>query len=182
VQWIAFQYSRDRVKLEYTMRCDVESVDTDTLSAEFKSANCVYPRACCPKEQYKGNRYHYESECNGVGWALAELNPTLRDKRGLIQRAVDSWRNSNRDTKLRSRRVRRMAKINTRNASKTPSGPQMQYPLPSNPPTIGMQDQQGVPQNRPLHNIAGSAGPHDHHADGSHAGGVNAASGMFHPM
>jgi hypothetical protein len=168
--------------MEYQMRCDVESVDTDALSAEFKASNCVYPRACCPKEQYKGNRYHYESECNGVGWALAQLNPALRDKRGLIQRAVDSWRNSNRDTKLRSRRVRRMAKINTRNASKTPSGPQMQYPLPSNPPMIGMQESQGMQQNRPLHNIPGSAGPHDHHADGSHAGGVNGPSGMFHPM
>ncbi|RMZ78453.1 hypothetical protein DV737_g3863, partial [Chaetothyriales sp. CBS 132003] len=56
VQWIAFEYSRDRVKMEYTIRCDVESVNIDTLSQEFKSENCVYPRACVPKEQYKGNR------------------------------------------------------------------------------------------------------------------------------
>jgi len=123
VQWIAFEYSRDRVKMEYTIRCDVESVDTNGLTDDFRSANCVYPRACTSKDSYKGNRLHYESECNTVGWALADLNPVLREKRGLIQRAVDSWRNSNQDPRLRSRRVRRMAKINTRKAqmSKTPS-------------------------------------------------------------
>ncbi|EAW12749.1 uncharacterized protein ACLA_011760 [Aspergillus clavatus NRRL 1] len=114
VQWIAFEYSRDRVKMEYTIRCDVESVNVDNLSQEFKTENCVYPRACCSKDQYKGNRLVYETECNAVGWALAELNPALRGKRGLIQRAVDSWRNSNQDPRLRSRRVRRMAKMNRR--------------------------------------------------------------------
>ncbi|MBE3044228.1 hypothetical protein IMZ48_16990 [Candidatus Bathyarchaeota archaeon] len=117
VQWIKFEYSRDRVKMEYTIRCDVESVDAGDLDPVFRKANCVYPRACCAKEEYRGNRQQYESECNAVGWALAHLNPTLREKRGLIQRAVDSWRNSNQDPKLRSRRVRRMAKNNSRKAS-----------------------------------------------------------------
>lgn len=117
VQWIAFEYSRDRVKMEYTIRCDVESIPVDTLSHDFKTENCVYPRACCSKEQYRGNRLVYETECNTVGWALAQLNPCLRGKRGLIQRAVDSWRNSNQDPRLRSRRVRRMAKINNRKAN-----------------------------------------------------------------
>lgn len=123
VQWIAFEYSRDRVKMEYTIRCDVESVDTDQLKPEFKTENCVYPRACCPKDQYRGNRLQYETECNTVGWALAQLNPPLRGKRGLIQRAVDSWRNSNQDPRLRSRRVRRMAKMNVRKGAQptTPS-------------------------------------------------------------
>lgn len=114
VQWIAFEYSRDRVKMEYTIRCDVESIDTTQLTDEFRTENCVYPRACCAKDQYRGNRLQYETECNTVGWALAQLNPPLRGKRGLIQRAVDSWRNSNQDPRLRSRRVRRMAKMNTR--------------------------------------------------------------------
>lgn len=117
VQWIAFEYSRDRVKMEYTIRCDVESVVVDTLTQEFKTENCVYPRACCSKDQYRGNRLVYETECNAVGWALAELNPALRGKRGLIQRAVDSWRNSNQDTRLRSRRVRRQAKLDRRQQS-----------------------------------------------------------------
>ncbi|KAI4132706.1 MAG: hypothetical protein LQ338_000535 [Usnochroma carphineum] len=123
VQWILFEYSRDRVKMEYTIRCDVESVNVDSLAPEFKSENCVYPRACCNKDQYRGNRLAYETECNTVGWALAELNPCLRGKRGLIQRAVDSWRNSNQDPRLRSRRVRRMAKINTRKQGQAPQQP-----------------------------------------------------------
>ncbi|KAI2106515.1 hypothetical protein LOZ32_006868, partial [Ophidiomyces ophidiicola] len=104
VQWIAFEYSRDRVKMEYTIRCDVENINIETLTQEFKTENCVYPRACCSKDQYRGNRL------------VAELNPCLRGKRGLIQRAVDSWRNSNQDPRLRSRRVRRMAKLNNRKA------------------------------------------------------------------
>ncbi|KAH8701731.1 hypothetical protein BGW36DRAFT_104164 [Talaromyces proteolyticus] len=130
VQWIAFEYSRDRVKMEYTIRCDVESVNVESLSQEFKTENCVYPRACCSKDQYRGNRLVYETECNAVGWALAELNPPLRGKRGLIQRAVDSWRNSNQDPRLRSRRVRRMAKINRRQGAQPNPIPSPSTPLP----------------------------------------------------
>lgn len=158
VQWIAFEYSRDRVKMEYTIRCDVESVDVNTLTQEFKTENCVYPRACCAKDQYKGNRLHYETECNTVGWALAQLNPCLRGKRGLIQRAVDSWRNSNQDPRLRSRRVRRMAKISNRKnvAAQThpgapgaaPPTPQQHLPGPPAPPT---PVQQHAPQHAPQH-------------------------------
>lgn len=134
VQWIAFEYSRDRVKMEYTIRCDVESVITDELPQEFKQENCVYPRACCSKDQYRGNRLIYETDCNRVGWALAQLNPSLRGKRGLIQRAVDSWRNSNQDPRLRSRRVRRMAKVNGRGKSSTPSQTPAHLPTPTAAP------------------------------------------------
>ncbi|KAJ5585989.1 hypothetical protein N7450_005776 [Penicillium hetheringtonii] len=181
VQWIAFEYSRDRVKMEYTIRCDVESVHVDGLSPEFKTENCVYPRACCNKDNYKGNRLVYESECNTVGWALADLNPALRGKRGLIQRAVDSWRNSNQDPRLRSRRVRRQAKLGRRQSMPAtpapshmpPTGPgpiphglsnavpPMQHPLPQPPPG-----------SRPSIQGPMSMGPpqlHHHHAqpDGS---------------
>ena len=151
VQWIAFEYSRDRVKMEYTIRCDVESVNVDNLSQDFKTENCVYPRACCSKDQYRGNRLNYETECNTVGWALAELNHCLRGKRGLIQRAVDSWRNSNQDPRLRSRRVRRMAKINTRKAVQAAQhqssahgnlvGPRPPMPVPS---TVGIPSSTGM--------------------------------------
>ncbi|KAJ5908167.1 hypothetical protein N7495_000849, partial [Penicillium taxi] len=163
VQWIAFEYSRDRVKMEYTIRCDVESVNVDGLSPDFKTENCVYPRACCTKDQYKGNRLVYETECNAVGWALAELNPTLRGKRGLIQRAVDSWRNSNQDPRLRSRRVRRQAKMNRRQSVPAVT-PHMSAPSQSALPPVPMQASR--PNIGPL-----SMGPpqlHHHHApDGS---------------
>ncbi|KAL5621324.1 hypothetical protein BROUX41_006794 [Berkeleyomyces rouxiae] len=160
VQWIAFEYSRDRVKMEYTIRCDVESVNTEELSQEFKTENCVYPRACCPKEQYRGNRQVYETECNTVGWALAQLNPTLRGKRGLIQRAVDSWRNSNQDPRLRSRRVRRMAKMTTRKALQGQNQVQAQAQVPhlagGHMPSHNMGKPPIGTMGQPLH--------HQHHA------------------
>jgi hypothetical protein len=181
VQWIAFEYSRDRVKMEYTIRCDVESVNTDELPSEFKTENCVYPRACCPKDQYRGNRLQYETECNTVGWALAQLNPSLRGKRGLIQRAVDSWRNSNQDPRLRSRRVRRMAKMNNRKAVQTPHPAHMSGPSgPTGIPAPGAMGPGGTAMGKPG---MGSMGPqmhHHHQSDGHSQGGDEV--GMFHQM
>jgi len=185
VQWIAFEYSRDRVKMEYTIRCDVESVNVDTLSPEFKTENCVYPRACCSKDQYRGNRLVYETECNTVGWALAELNPCLRGKRGLIQRAVDSWRNSNQDPRLRSRRVRRMAKINNRKAVQAATHtPHMAGPSgPTGMPPSGNMGPGGAgSMGKPSMSGIGGAQLHHHHnhPDGSTQGGDEV--GMFHQM
>jgi hypothetical protein len=176
VQWIAFEYSRDRVKMEYTIRCDVESVAVDSLAPEFKTENCVYPRACCSKDQYRGNRLIYESECNTVGWALAELNPCLRGKRGLIQRAVDSWRNSNQDPRLRSRRVRRMAKINSR---KLVHAAPLGLPPGAPPGPLPVQQQQQQQQGK-----MGAQMHHHHqaHADGAAAPNGDDGSGMFHQM
>ena len=179
VQWISFEYSRERVKMSYTIRCDVESVDTEGLDADFKAENCVYPRACVPKGDYKGNRFAYENECNTVGWALADLNACLRQKRGLIQRAVDSWRNSNGNPKLRSRRVRRLAKNDKRQReqlsnnqtlmgipgiSRTPS-----MSLPMSRSSLGL----GLPQ---LHHH------HTAHSEGSINSGPENVSGMFHHL
>ncbi|KAI1431003.1 hypothetical protein GGR50DRAFT_690066 [Xylaria sp. CBS 124048] len=172
VQWIAFEYSRDRVKLEYTIRCDVESVNTDELGHDFRTENCVYPRACCTKDQYRGNRLQYETECNTVGWALAQLNPCLRGKRGLIQRAVDSWRNSNQDPRLRSRRVRRMAKMNNR---KTVQPHSAHLPGPSGPSAMSTPSAMGPSSATPLGKpgmSSMSSQLHHHHAhEGSAPGG-----------
>lgn len=110
IDWISFEYSRDRIKSKYLIRCDIEVVDINQLPEDFKSENCIYPRATVPPEQYRGNRRKYETECNYIGWCLSFLNPDLRNQRGLIQRAVDSWRNTNADPTYRSRRVRRMFK------------------------------------------------------------------------
>ena len=180
VQWIAFEYSRDRVKMEYTIRCDVESVKVDLLSQEFKVENCVYPRACCNKDQYKGNRLNYESDCNSVGWALAELNPCLRGKRGLIQRAVDSWRNSNQDPKLRSRRVRRQAKINK--AKPTPHANAMTAQASQAPNGLpGPNTTMAAPTARPSAPLGmGSQQMHHHHAHND--GHQESVSGMYRHM
>ena len=182
VQWIAFEYSRDRVKMEYTIRCDVESVNTESLDSVFKTENCVYPRAVGTQDQYRGNRYNYETECNNVGWSLAELNPCLRGKRGLIQRAVDSWRNSNQDPKLRSRRVRRQAKTSVRKQS-NPS-------LPSPVSIAGVSSASSMAAPSPYRQTPTSSGYgttqlHHHHnqsSDGSTTGVTDDMSGMFHHM
>lgn len=180
VQWIAFEYSRDRVKMEYTIRCDVENINIENLTQEFKTDNCVYPRACCSKDQYRGNRLVYETECNAVGWALAELNPCLRSKRGLIQRAVDSWRNSHQDPRLRSRRVRRMAKANNRKAVSAQhtnhlAGPGGSAAPPPMPASANLNSAPSMPMGGQLHH---------HHANNPDAPAQHSdeVSGMFHHM
>ncbi|KAL9103624.1 MAG: hypothetical protein Q9163_001351 [Psora crenata] len=164
VQWIAFEYSRDRVKMEYTIRCDVESINVDKLDRNFKEVNCVYPRAFCEKHEYTGNRFVYETECNTVGWSLAQLNKCLREKRGLIQRAVDSWRNSNQDQRLRSRRVRRMNKMNSRKTDGT------QANHVAGPRDAGASSSANSmttsTQQRPLPNVSGPIHRHHANADG----------------
>jgi hypothetical protein len=181
VQWIAFEYSRDRVKMEYTIRCDVESVSVETLSQEFKTENCVYPRACCSKEQYRGNRLVYETECNTVGWALAELNPPLRGKRGLIQRAVDSWRNSNQDPRLRSRRVRRMAKMNRRQTVQAPQPNHLAGPPTAMPHALPSAAGLTAPLIRHGGPLTMSAPPyHHHHGHPDGSAGNEDVSGTFH--
>ncbi|EEP78865.1 conserved hypothetical protein [Uncinocarpus reesii 1704] len=177
VQWIAFEYSRDRVKMEYTIRCDVENINIENLSQEFKTENCVYPRACCTKDQYRGNRLVYETECNAVGWALAELNPCLRGKRGLIQRAVDSWRNSNQDPRLRSRRVRRMAKLNNRKAVSAQHASHLAGPGAS-PQGLPGSASMGAPTALSM----GGPQLHHHHAHPDGGPGPEDVSGMFHRM
>ncbi|KAK9244734.1 hypothetical protein V1506DRAFT_540439 [Lipomyces tetrasporus] len=47
VDWIAFQYSKDRVRTEYCIRCDVESIDLTSLSKSFRKQNCVRTLARC---------------------------------------------------------------------------------------------------------------------------------------
>ncbi|KAI9477806.1 MAG: hypothetical protein EXX96DRAFT_483033 [Benjaminiella poitrasii] len=110
VEWVSFVYSHNRTLKRYSIRTDVQSVDPSLVDNKFKSENCVYPRANLPKEEYHGNRWAYETECNDLGWKLAWLNKEeIAGKRGLIQRAVDSYRN--RYPSMRSRRVARQEKL-----------------------------------------------------------------------
>ncbi|ORX92246.1 hypothetical protein K493DRAFT_408916 [Basidiobolus meristosporus CBS 931.73] len=110
IEWVSFFYSHNRRLQKYEIRTDVDKVNLEELSPGFKQENCVYPRAFCTQDDYKGNRWAYETECNHLGWKLAFLNlEQIGGKRGLIQRAVDSYRN--RYPNLRSRRVTRQEKI-----------------------------------------------------------------------
>lgn len=158
VDEISFEYSRDRVKVNYTIRGDVETVDPNSLSHEFKENNCVYPRAY-HSDEYKGNRLAYESDCNRLAWSLAALNPNIQGRRGLIQRAVDSWRNCHKDPKLRSRRVRRVQKQrhrqhNGKAASVGSSGPSTSGHTDFDPNASGMRgDDMHMPQHVHHHSL-----------------------------
>ncbi|KAI7816236.1 hypothetical protein BC939DRAFT_497571 [Gamsiella multidivaricata] len=106
VPWLNFTYSTKSGSTSYTIRVDIDAVDMTGISSELRVANCLYPSADGPKEQYNGTRREYERECNEQGWKLVLLNPTQLDgKRGVLQRAVVCLRNVNAEQK--SRRARR---------------------------------------------------------------------------
>ncbi|KAK4510215.1 uncharacterized protein ATC70_006387 [Mucor velutinosus] len=110
VEYITFLYSHDRLVKEYTVRTNVDTVNLDDIPAGFRVQNAIYPRANVSREEYDGNRWEYETSCNKLGWELCWLNQEqLCGRRGLIQRAVDSYRN--RHAEMRSRRVTRQEKV-----------------------------------------------------------------------
>ncbi|CAB4482153.1 hypothetical protein RhiirA1_415925 [Rhizophagus irregularis] len=110
ISWVVFTYSVKGNNKEYRIRIDIDKIDLNDIEESFKRDNCLYPRANCTEDKYKGNRWSYENECNSLGWKLSWLNQEeIGGKRGLLQRAVDSYRN--RDPMLRSRRVVRNEKI-----------------------------------------------------------------------
>ncbi len=110
-EWVHFTYST-KGHSEYCIRVDIDDLSLDEIPEDFKTENCVYPRALVPREAYIGNRWEYETAVNDIAWKLCWKNPeVLCGKRGLIQRAVDSYRN--RATESRSRRVMRQDKMTT---------------------------------------------------------------------
>lgn len=153
VEWVSFVYSHHRTLRKYCIRTDLEKVETDSLDEKFKKENCVYPRANLEREAYHGNRWNYETECNVLGWKLAYLNmEELAGKRGLIQRAVDSYRN--RYPSMRSRRVARQEKLlkgtlrkrKQRDDEGTRSGKSMKYSNENDkiPKTIIIEEKNGI--------------------------------------
>lgn len=113
IEWLTFTYTSKGSSVEHTIRIDTESVTDDQLSSEFKEFNSVYPKANIKIGEYTGNRYHYETTVNEIGWKLSLLNPILIGKKGLLQRAVDRYIPSdlsfrNRFPSSQSRRVARV--------------------------------------------------------------------------
>ncbi|KAJ1674216.1 hypothetical protein EV182_003732, partial [Spiromyces aspiralis] len=117
VPWLTFTYAQRGRPQRHTIRVDLDRAALPLIPMIFKRNNCVYPRAHCSKEEYAGNRWAYESECNRLGWQLAFLNQELMvGKRGLLQRAVDSYRHVKSGRK--ARRPRR-AKMTEKTGSKS---------------------------------------------------------------
>jgi hypothetical protein len=107
---LSFSYSWETVVTIFVVKYPFQGVDTQTLPEDFLRTNCVYPRAMAPPHEYSGKRGKYERDCNIIGWTLAWFNPKIRGHRGIIQRAVDSWRNTRPDKTMRSRKARREGK------------------------------------------------------------------------
>lgn len=143
IEWLHFTYSTKGHIQEYCIRVDVDELSLDDIPEDFKNENCVYPRALGARETYIGNRWEYETAVNEIAWKLVWKNVVvLSGKRGLIQRAVDSYRN--RTPENRSRRVMRQEKVITgppsssRRRSNTNSEDQSSPRIPA-PKTLTLQ-------------------------------------------
>ncbi|KAF9278391.1 hypothetical protein BGZ68_008606 [Mortierella alpina] len=109
IPWLRFGYSTKSFRETYMVRVDIDTVTVECIPLEVQQANCIYPSANGPENEYKGTRREYERECNTQGWKLAHLNPSiLGGRKGILQRAVISLRNATSDQK--SRRAKRHEK------------------------------------------------------------------------
>ncbi|GMM33936.1 hypothetical protein DASC09_012610 [Saccharomycopsis crataegensis] len=111
---VTFSYSKHKIITQWVVKCprpDEKEAILKQLDPEFLKNNCIYKRAITDNLENKGSRQKYEKSCNELGWQLCFLNPELRNSKGLLQRAVDSWRNTRADEKVRSRRVRKQSKV-----------------------------------------------------------------------
>jgi hypothetical protein len=57
---VKFGYTNKGKQTVHVMRVDIEDVDEDSLTEEFKEIYCVYPKALCSREEYRGSRWNYE--------------------------------------------------------------------------------------------------------------------------
>lgn len=92
IEWLTFVYTSKGISTDYRIRVDVEQIDTSQVGRDFMIANSVYPKAAgVTRQEYRGNRWDYETSVNDIGWKLCHLNNFLIGKRGLLQRAVDRF-------------------------------------------------------------------------------------------
>ncbi|KAH3684732.1 hypothetical protein WICPIJ_004318 [Wickerhamomyces pijperi] len=112
---LTFKYTDNKIVKEFTVRLPSTTSASETiqetlakipLSDAFKKANSLYPNAMVSESSYQGRRFKYETECNEIGWMICWFNEQIRGRKGILQRAVDSWRNTRSDDSLKSRRVR----------------------------------------------------------------------------
>ncbi|KAF9337656.1 hypothetical protein BG006_003569 [Podila minutissima] len=127
VPWMTFSYSRKgHTNTPYSIRIDIDQVNLNDIPQDLQTRNCLYPMANGPEHAYKGVRREYECECNVQGWKLAHLNRLVLDgERGLLQRAVNSFRNL--DEGNRSRRMKRRDKVANGTLQKRAARPVMDF-------------------------------------------------------
>ena len=86
VLWTAFLFSKGpaRIKMEYTIRLDVDSIDPTSTDPLFKGTH-TFSTPTAPQSSDQADRRYLE-------WALAHLNPCLRVDKDLLGAAVDHYK------------------------------------------------------------------------------------------
>ncbi|GAM88775.1 hypothetical protein ANO11243_068090 [Dothideomycetidae sp. 11243] len=77
---------------------------------DFKIENSVYLKALT--KDAKASRLKYETECNEIAWKIAYTHPEFQSRRGVLQQAVDAYRNNTEG--MESRRVKRQRREHAR--------------------------------------------------------------------
>ncbi|KAH3685238.1 hypothetical protein WICPIJ_003782 [Wickerhamomyces pijperi] len=128
---ITFPYTKKQPILSYSLTIPrfTESTRWNLLKSlnipeKFRLENAIYTKALAPEQLYRGKRQNYEMDCNELGWIISWFNQDqIRGNKGLLQRAVDNWRNSRGKIELMSRRQRRtVSKLDKGNKFKELSG------------------------------------------------------------
>ncbi|KAI7867037.1 hypothetical protein BDF14DRAFT_1996175 [Spinellus fusiger] len=108
---INFMYPENRLEKKLTIMTDIDDIDISKIDSDFIAKNTIYRGAAVHKNNYKGNRWHYENEFNVLGWRLAFVNQKeISGKPGALQRAVDCYRSL--QSHMHSRRVSKKTKLN----------------------------------------------------------------------
>ncbi|KAG0073140.1 hypothetical protein BGZ93_003329 [Podila epicladia] len=149
VPWMTFSYScKGHTNTPYSIRIDINQVNLTDIPPELQTRNCLYPMANGPEHAYKGVRWDYERECNIQGWKLAHLNRLVLDgERGLLQRAVNSFRNL--DEGNRSRRMKRRDKVANGTLQKRVARPVMDFRRDGAEMTVQSVENRDKGQRRP---------------------------------
>eukprot|EP00917_Polyrhabdina_sp_WS-2016_P028119 GHVP01059992.1.p1 GENE.GHVP01059992.1~~GHVP01059992.1.p1 ORF type:complete len:348 (+),score=68.95 GHVP01059992.1:2-1045(+) len=92
---MTFQWMEGNKIYKETVFIEVENVNIDSLTFDFKQRNCINIHAILKLGNNAGiDKNEYEEDCyiNGLGWALASLNMDKLDgKRSMIQKAIDAY-------------------------------------------------------------------------------------------
>lgn len=60
VPCVKFGYTNKGKQTAHIMRVDVEDIDEESFTTSFKETYCIYPKAICSRDEYKGSRWAYE--------------------------------------------------------------------------------------------------------------------------
>lgn len=81
-------------RTRYSVRLDIDILDINDLPEDFIAKNSIFPEALGDRHDLLIT-HELEVSNNGLGWALAWMNPSIRNRPDLIACAVKCWRKEN---------------------------------------------------------------------------------------